>query len=893
MKKHFTLFLLVTFFMQPLFSQVTTNVDALKYIYQVKTQQWLQQRDAVEQYSKTHNVPIRIDSGGVTMEMQYIDKKGMPQYYMTENLNAAKTISTDKVQPGGGGGLSLDGSGMTVYEWDAGAVLSTHQEFGSRVTMGDTVTVSHYHSTHVGGTMIASGVDANAKGMAPAANLKSFDWNSDDGEMAWEAAKGALVSNHSYGYSRGWAYLSSYGAWFWFGDKDIDSKEDYLFGFYDNGPRDLDEIAYYAPYYLIVKSAGNDRNDDHTGGHYVYDSGAGGWVWSTASRDPDGDYDCMGTKAVAKNIMAVGSVEDITGGYSQPSDVISASYSAWGPADDGRVKPDIVANGQSLYSTNNSGNSSYLTISGTSMAAPTVTASMLLLQQHYHNLFGIYMRASTLKALVVHTADEAGNNNGPDYMFGWGLMNTKSAADKITEDQTTDVISEHVLDDGSTYSREITTTGTDPIKVTIVWTDPPGAMPDPAVDPADVILVNDLDLRVVNNSTSTTYYPWKLDRNNPSNAATNTSENNVDNVEMVYIDSPSSGTTYTITVDHDGNLSGGRQVFSMIISGNISNSEAPVADFFATNTSPGGNEAVTLVDASDNIPTSWLWSISPSTFEYINGTSGTSQNPEVKFTATGTYDVTLYVENTNGNDTEVKNSYITVSNTPSSYCDAYSTNPYGYISRVQLSTLDNTSTYTNVGGADPNDKYYEDFTAQSVDLDIAQSYNITITNGTSDANLDVGAWIDWNRDGDFYDSDESIICEIDGYGAGTFNFTVPASAKPGNTVMRIRTKYYDGYCYPCGATLNGEVEDYTVNVKAVDITWEGDISTDWDDPENWDLGVVPSTSFNVIIPTSPTGGRWPVISSGTVAECLNLTLKSGAQLTNNGELTLYGPSGTK
>ncbi|NOX85631.1 MAG: S8 family serine peptidase, partial [Chlorobi bacterium] len=855
MKKHFSLFALVVLCSQPLLSQVTTNVEALKYIYQVKTQQWQQQREKVEQFSKTHNMPVRTDSGGVTMEMQYIDKYGMPQSYMTENLNAAKTISTDKVQPGGGSGLSLDGSGMTVYEWDAGAVLSTHQEFGSRVSMGDTVTVSHYHSTHVGGTMIASGVDANAKGMAPAANLKSFDWNSDYGEMAWEAAKGALVSNHSYGFSRGWTYSSYYGAWFWYGTTAVSTTEDYLFGFYDDGPRDLDEIAYYAPYYLIVKSAGNDRNDNHTGGHYVYDPGLGAWVWSTAYRDPDGDYDCIGTNGIAKNIVAVGSVEDIPGGYSQPSDVIIAGYSSWGPADDGRVKPDIVANGQSLYSTDNDYNSDYISLSGTSMAAPTVTASMLLLQQHYHNLFGRYMRASTLKALVVHTADEAGSNNGPDYMFGWGLMNTKSAADKITENQTTDVISEHVLVDGGSYSRDITTTGTNPVKVTVVWTDPPGAIPADAVDPPDVILVNDLDLRVVNNTTSTTYYPWKLDKTNPANAATNTTENNVDNVEVVYIDNPTSGTTYTITVDHDGTLSGGRQVFSIIISGDISNSEAPVADFFATNTTPGGNEPVTLTDASDNIPTSWLWSISPSTFEYINGTSGTSQNPEVKFTATGTYDVTLYVENAYGNDTKVKTGYITVSNTPSSYCEAYSSNPYGYISRVQLSTLDNISTYTNVGDPDPNDKYYEDFTALTVDLNVLQGYTIAITNGTTDAGLDVAVWIDWNRDGDFYDTDENIVCEIDGYGAGSFAFTVPAAAKPGNTRMRIRTKYYDGYCYPCGSTLNGEVEDYTVNINAVDITWQGTISTDWNNSGNWDLGVVPTTSFNVIIPSSPTGGR--------------------------------------
>lgn len=884
---------LICFTLQNVVSQTVTNVEALKLISKTQNEKWDRNRIEVLEYAKENNVPIRIETEDMTMEMQYINQFGMPEYYTTTNVDAAATISTDRVHSGGGAGLSLEGSGMTVHEWDGGGVLTTHQEFGSRVTQGDSPSGTNYHSTHVAGTLIASGVDSDAKGMAPSANLRAFDWNSDNGEMAWEAANGALVSNHSYGLSRGWTYVSQYGEYFWYGTTSVSTTEDYLFGFYDENAYDWDQIAYYAPYYLITKSAGNDRGDDWNGGHYVYSPGVG-WIWSTASRDPDGGtsgYDCIGSQGAAKNILTVGAVDDIPGGYTQPSDVsqTNTDFSSWGPVDDGRIKPDVVANGYGLYSTLDDNNSAYASYSGTSMASPNAAGSMILLQEHYENLngAGIFMRSATLKALVIHTADEAGSNDGPDYEFGWGLMNTESAAAKITEDQTTDVITEHVLADGESFTRDITTTGTDPIRVTVVWTDPPGTIPSAAVDPSDVILVNDLDLNVEDVATRTVHYPWRLRRNNPSSAALRNNQNNRDNVQMVDIDSPSNGTTYTITVDHDGSLTGGSQAFSMIISGNIDNTEVPEADFYASNTTPGVDEEIRFTDASINLPDSWLWSISPATHTYLNGTSALSQNPQVEFTATGTYDVTLYVENAEGNDTEVKTGYITVSSAPASYCESYSTNPYGYISNVNIGSISNSSTYTNVGGADPNDKYYEDYTSLSTDVTMLQSYSLTVSNGTSDTDLDLSVWVDWNRDGDFYDDDEQIVCEIDGSGAGTFSVNVPAGAQLGATRMRIRTNWYEN-CFPCSSTLNGEVEDYTLNIEAGDLTWDGSESTDWDDPDNWDGGAVPTSSFNVIIPNAASVPNSPVISNGTTATCANLTLQTGASLTSNGELTLTG-----
>ncbi len=150
----------------------------------------------------------------------------------------------------------------------------------------------------------------------------------------------------------------------------------YYFGFYSQVSRDYDKIAYNAPYYLIVKSTGNERDETgpYPGQQYWIYNGTD-WVLSSTRRDSDGDYDCVAHAAVAKNILSVGAVYDLREGYSSPSNVSMSSFSSWGPTDDGRIKPDIVANGTALYSSISGHNASYGSMSGTSMSAPRATGS--------------------------------------------------------------------------------------------------------------------------------------------------------------------------------------------------------------------------------------------------------------------------------------------------------------------------------------------------------------------------------------------------------------------------------------------------------------------------------------------------------------------------------------
>ena len=508
-----------------------------------------QKKEAIE-FALRNNIPIRKEDGkGGIIEIQYIDKFGKPQYYTTNNADAAETISADLVYPGGGAGYSLTGNGITLNEWDGGGVLTSHVEFGGRAVQVDSPSSTHYHSTHVAGTMIAAGINSDARGMSYSADLRAFDWDNDNSEMASEGAGGAIISNHSYGYIRGWRYDSGTSTWSWYGNTSISSTEDYLFGFYDDEAQDWDQIAYNAPEFLICKSSGNDRNDSGDGS-YPQDGNQGT------------GYDCIGQRGIAKNVLTVGAVYDIAGGYSQPSDVSATSFSSWGPADDGRIKPDVVGNGSNLTSCDNTGDSDYLTISGTSMSTPSVAGAIGLLQEHYDNLNNSYMKASSLKGLVIHTADEAGPNDGPDYMFGWGLVNIRKAADLISTDANSDRIFENSISNGETYEIILNTDGTQPLKATLCWTDIPGTPVSAALDPTDKMLVNDLDMRI---QGTTTHYPWKLDGQNPSAAATNNSDNDIDNVEVVTIDNPVSG-QYTLRITHKGFLSN-PQDYSLIISG--------------------------------------------------------------------------------------------------------------------------------------------------------------------------------------------------------------------------------------------------------------------------------------------------------------------------------------
>ncbi len=87
----------------------------------------------------------------------------------------------------------------------------------------------------------------------------------------------------------------------------------------------------------------------------------------------------------------------------------------------------------------------------------------------------------------------------------------------------------------------------------------------------------------------------------------------------------------------------------------ILSSNPPVADFQANATTVYEGQTVNFTDLTTEYPDYWRWH-----FNGATPSSSSTQNPEVIYYTAGTYDVSLYVENSNGNDSIMKIGYITV-----------------------------------------------------------------------------------------------------------------------------------------------------------------------------------------------------------------------------------------
>lgn len=526
--------------------RANSNVTELESLSQKFRSEAEQKKQRILSTARTNGWSTSFtNKDGTTSELIDISPDGKsPIYYTPDNVNAAKSTRANFLNTGGGLGLNLNGQTMTAYVWDGGATLPTHNEFGGRVTIADGVTVigagnNSQHANHVTGTIVAAGSVAAAKGMANQANARTNEWNSDLPEATTASTNGMLLSNHSYGWgtrnpSTGAVLIAPW-----------------QFGSYQTVARDWDNVMFNAPYYLQVKSAGNDGTDN------------------TANTSPLGgpSYDKLTGFSTAKNNLVIANANDaVISTTGVLTSVTINTSSSQGPTDDLRIKPDITGNGTSVYSTATLTatptpltNSSYGNATGTSMAAPNVTGTLLLLQQHYKNITNNFMRAATLKGLALHTADDAGTT-GPDAIFGWGLLNAKFAAETITKNGTNSIIQEHTLPSGSSYSFKVVSDGINPLVASISWTDPAGiAYSGSTPNIATARLVNDLDIRVTNGSG--TFFPYRL-----TSATTNgLGDNTKDPFERISINGAAG--IYTVTITHKGTLVNALQKYSVIVTG--------------------------------------------------------------------------------------------------------------------------------------------------------------------------------------------------------------------------------------------------------------------------------------------------------------------------------------
>jgi len=490
------------------------------------------------------NPTVKVDYFADGRQYHMVDViDGEPIYIATDNATEGGAIKVNRLYPGGSLGLSLEGLGLEAGVWDGGWIRPTHNQFQlngvSRVTIQDGVggTFSQ-HGTHVGGTVGASGLgsgNSSLKGMAPKVSILSYNWDNDMVEVSQRAQAGLLVSNHSYGIpisnDQGQATLPS-----WYP------------GCYNNDARDWDAILYTYPYYLHVKSAGNEGITNYSGG-----LGAG--------------LDKLTAEANCKNNLVVANA---TTNANPPQYILGAwsinASSSQGPTDDGRIKPDITADGTQVISTSSENDTASATLTGTSMASPGVTGAIILLQEHYRNLNpGTFMKSATVKALVCNTALDDNSMPGPDYRFGWGLLDAEASANVITKAKNNqNMLLETNLANGATNTYTVTLTAPATIKATLCWTDPAGTSRQNVANSPLPALVNDLDLRITKGTD--TYFPWKLNLADLSSGAIK-GDNLVDTVERVdVIDAPAG--TYTITVTHKGTLSTATQDYSLVVNAN-------------------------------------------------------------------------------------------------------------------------------------------------------------------------------------------------------------------------------------------------------------------------------------------------------------------------------------
>jgi parallel beta-helix repeat protein len=413
------------------------------------------------------------------------------------------------------------GSNTSVAVVDTG-VDGTHPSFDGRKSTffaynwaGQWQDVQ-YHGTHVAGTVLGNGrwrpgdpspgTKGTYAGIAPNASLIGQAYLGSGYSVARVMRDAARAGADSS--SNSWGFQSP----FWFGVYENTAKA------YDGFVRDsTDGIPVN-----IMFSAGNDGPGSGT----------------------------VSPPATAKNILCVGSTDDNTG-------TKVSGFSARGPLEDGRLKPDIVTPGAQVTSSLGNSAYSYAAFSGTSMACPGVAGGSAVVINYYQVEHEHHPSPALVKAVLLNGAQPLPGYTWPDNNQGWGRMSLTNSLLETDHKKFLfyDQVDRLGTNDEVTY--EFNVAEESQMKIHLVWTDEPG---DPNAAKA---LVNDLDL-IVKAPTGETYYgnQFYLGQSLPGGSADRTN-----NVEGFALNNPGVG-KWTFTV-RGANVPDGPQDFAVIISGPV------------------------------------------------------------------------------------------------------------------------------------------------------------------------------------------------------------------------------------------------------------------------------------------------------------------------------------
>ncbi len=415
--------------------------------------------------------------------------------------------------------LGLTGAGIVAGMWDGGSPDLAHPDLAGRVTAGEPGMFTLPHSTHVAGILIGDGTNSLAhggggwqwRGVATQAQLVVYDVPDVLAEIdSAVAAHDIDLTNHSWTAT-------------------VDSSNCSLYGDYAADAPEFDAIvrgAYGKPL-PVVFAAGNERDD------------------ADCAASAPGGYGSLPPPGTAKNVLTVGANQSDAG--------VIAYFSSWGPTDDGRMKPDVTAPGcqasGDLGITSTAVGGGYYTTCGTSQAAPAVTGAVAVLAADWRAFHPADPRPATAKALLGGYAQDRGPA-GPDYRFGLGAIHLEATVAAL---RTATTIEDAVDDAGADEWTFFVPAGTDTLRVTLAWDDPPAA------ELAAATLVNDLDLELVSPAAAV-YLPFVLDPANPALPA-GTGVNHRDNLEQVRVLAPAPG-VWTARV-RGGSVPMGPQEYSL------------------------------------------------------------------------------------------------------------------------------------------------------------------------------------------------------------------------------------------------------------------------------------------------------------------------------------------